>query len=43
MRLLSPAPDDLLALREVGDFVNDVRDDGPHLVEPREEAQPQLF
>jgi putative SOS response-associated peptidase YedK len=40
--LLIPAPDDLLAAREVGDFVNDVRDDGPHLIEPREE-QKSLF
>ena len=29
-------------LREVVDAVNDVREDGPHLLEPRE-AQPQLF
>jgi putative SOS response-associated peptidase YedK len=40
--LLVPAPGDLLAVREVGDAVNDVRDDGPHLIEPRE-VQPQLF
>ncbi len=40
--LLVPAPEDLLVLREVGDAVNDVREDGPHLLEPRE-AQPQLF
>jgi putative SOS response-associated peptidase YedK len=40
--LLTPAPEDLLATREVGDFVNDVRDDGPHLLEQRAE-QPQLF
>ncbi len=40
--LLVPAPEDLLVLREVGDAVNDVREDGPHLIEPRE-AQPQLF
>lgn len=40
--LLVPAPEDLLVLREVGDAVNDVRADGPHLLEPRE-AQPQLF
>jgi hypothetical protein len=32
----------VLAIREVGDFVNDVRDDGPHLIEARQ-AQPQLF
>jgi putative SOS response-associated peptidase YedK len=42
LSLLVPAPPDLLALREVGDFVNDVRDDGPHLVEPRE-TQAQLL
>jgi putative SOS response-associated peptidase YedK len=41
-RLLSPVPDDLLTAREVGDFVNDVRDDGPHLIEPRQE-EPSLF
>jgi putative SOS response-associated peptidase YedK len=35
--LLVPAPDDLLTGREVGDYVNDVREDGPHLIEPREE------
>lgn len=40
--LLAPAPEDLLVLLEVGDAVNDVREDGPHLIEPRE-AQPQLF
>ncbi len=40
--LLAPAPDDLLVGREVGDFVNSVREDGPHLIEPREE-QKSLF
>jgi len=40
--LLQPAPDDALIAREVGDFVNDVRDDGPHLIERRAQ-QPQLF
>ncbi len=40
--LLVPAPEDLFVLREVVDAVNDVREDGPHLLEPRE-AQPQLF
>jgi putative SOS response-associated peptidase YedK len=40
--MLVPAPEDLLVAREVGDFVNDVREDGPHLVEPREE-QKSLF
>jgi putative SOS response-associated peptidase YedK len=42
LSLLVPAPADLLVVREVGDAVNDVRDDGPHLIEPRE-VQPQLF
>ena len=32
--LLRPAPEDRLEPREVGDFVNDVREDGPHLLEP---------
>jgi hypothetical protein len=32
----------LLVAREVGDYVNDVRDDGPHLIEPREEQQSLL-
>jgi len=32
--LLRPAPEDRLQLREVGDAVNDVRQDGPHLLEP---------
>jgi putative SOS response-associated peptidase YedK len=40
--LLVPAPEDALVTREVGDFVNDVRDDGPHLIERRAE-EPQLF
>ena len=40
--LLVPAPQGLLVIRDVGDSVNDVRDDGPHLIEPRQ-AQPQLF
>ena len=40
--LLGPAPDEMLVGREVGDFVNDVREDGPHLIEPREE-QKSLF
>jgi putative SOS response-associated peptidase YedK len=42
LRLLAPASDDVLVTRDVGDFVNDVRDDGPHLTE-RRVAQPQLF
>ncbi len=41
-KLLAPAPEDMLVAREVGDFVNDVREDGPHLIEPREE-QKSLF
>ncbi|MCB0874833.1 MAG: SOS response-associated peptidase [Solirubrobacterales bacterium] len=32
--LLRPAPDDALVPREVGDAVNDVRRDGPELLEP---------
>src|SRR4051794_18925041 len=40
--LLAPAPEELLVVREVGDFVNNVREDGPHLIEPREE-QKSLF
>jgi putative SOS response-associated peptidase YedK len=40
--LLAPPPDDLLTARVVGDFVNDVRKDGPQLIEPREE-QTALF
>jgi len=42
LSLLAPAPAGLLAVREVGDSVNDVRDDGPHLIE-RRQPQPQLF
>ena len=34
MKLLVPAPDDRLGAREVGDAVNNVREDGPHLIEP---------
>ena len=40
--LLVPAPEDLLVTREVGDVVNSVREDGPALIEPREE-QTALF
>jgi putative SOS response-associated peptidase YedK len=40
--LLVPATDDLLAAREVSDLVNNVREDGPALIEPREE-QTALF
>ena len=32
--LLRPAPDDAFGLRDVADAVNDVRQDGPHLLEP---------
>jgi putative SOS response-associated peptidase YedK len=35
--LLVPAADDVLIAREVSDLVNDVREDGPRLIEPREE------
>ncbi len=42
MSMLAPAPDDALTLREVNDYVNDVRKDGPQLIEPREE-QGALF
>jgi putative SOS response-associated peptidase YedK len=41
-RLLVPAPEDLLVTREVGDFVNNVREDGEHLIAPRED-QKSLF
>jgi putative SOS response-associated peptidase YedK len=40
--LLRAPSDDLLTARVVGDFVNDVRKDGPQLIEPREE-QTALF
>jgi putative SOS response-associated peptidase YedK len=40
--LLLPASEGLLIVQEVGDAVNDVRDDGPHLIERRAE-EPQLF
>lgn len=32
--LLRPAPEEMLGLREVGDAVNDVRADGPELLDP---------
>lgn len=38
--LLVPAPDDALEAREVGDAVNNSREDGPHLLEP---PMQQLF
>jgi putative SOS response-associated peptidase YedK len=42
LAMLMPAPEEALVALEVGDFVNDVRDDGAHLIERRAE-QPQLF
>jgi putative SOS response-associated peptidase YedK len=42
LELLVPAPADALMAREVSDLVNDVREDGPALIEPREE-HPALF
>jgi putative SOS response-associated peptidase YedK len=42
MSLLVPAPAERLLLRDVGDDVNDVRRDGPRLIEQRV-PQPQLF
>jgi putative SOS response-associated peptidase YedK len=43
LALLAPPPDDLLVPREVPDLVNDVRNDGPELIEPRSEEQEALF
>ena len=40
--LLVPAPSEALVTREVSDLVNHVREDGPALIEPREE-QTALF
>ncbi len=40
--LLAPAPEEMLITREVSDLVNNVREDGPALIEPREE-QSALF
>ena len=40
--LLGPPPRTTLVVREVSDLVNDVREDGPALIEPREE-QGALF
>ena len=34
LSLLTPAPDDYLTTRAVSDLVNNVRNDGPHLIEP---------
>ncbi len=39
LELLVPAPDDALVALEVSDLVNDVRQDGPALIEPREEQR----
>jgi putative SOS response-associated peptidase YedK len=41
LAMLRPAPADALALREISDTVNDVRNDGPDLIEPR--AQMELL
>jgi putative SOS response-associated peptidase YedK len=43
LAMLAPASDDALVVREVSDAVNDVRQDGPHLIEPRAEEQEALF
>jgi putative SOS response-associated peptidase YedK len=43
LSLLIPPPDDFLVAREVPDLVNDVRNDGPELIEPRSEEQEALF
>jgi putative SOS response-associated peptidase YedK len=40
--LLVPAPEEALIAREVNDLVNNVREDGPRLLEPRQE-QGALF
>jgi putative SOS response-associated peptidase YedK len=40
--LLLPAPAGALVARDVGDYVNNVRDDGPKLIEPRP-VQAQLL
>lgn len=42
LALLKRPPDDLLTARVVSDLVNNVREDGPRLIEPREE-QTALF
>ncbi len=38
LAMLRPLPADLLQTREISDAVNDVRNDGPELLEPRPEA-----
>jgi putative SOS response-associated peptidase YedK len=40
-KLLAPGPEGL-EIREVGDFVNDVREDGPHLLDAYQ-PEPKLF
>jgi putative SOS response-associated peptidase YedK len=37
LEVLRPAPADALVAREVGDLVNNVRNDGPELIAPRED------
>lgn len=39
LELLVPAPSGSLVAREVSDAVNDVRQEGPHLIAPREEQE----
>jgi putative SOS response-associated peptidase YedK len=43
LALLQPPPEDFLVAREVPDLVNDVRNEGPELIEPRSEEQEALF
>ncbi len=42
LSLLLPASAEVLVARDVGDYVNHVRDDGPRLIEPRP-VQAQLL
>ncbi len=39
LAMLAPAADGLMVAREVPDLVNDVREDGPALLEPRQETE----
>jgi putative SOS response-associated peptidase YedK len=39
LAILRPLPADRLVLREISDAVNDVRNDGPELIEPRAEME----
>ena len=39
LAMLRPAPDDFLVPMEVVDAVNSVREDGPHLLDPRPKAE----